>query len=68
MFLGFELLPKNAAKSPILKWVNTSVSHNQHHQFFTGNYGLYFSFWDRMMGTLREDYEDHYEQATTKEN
>ena len=35
--------------------------HNQHHQFFDGNYGLYFTFWDRMMGTLRADYDGQYE-------
>ena len=56
--LGFELFPKNFHTSWIGKWVNTSVAHNQHHEKFNGNYGLYFLFWDRWMGTMREDYND----------
>lgn len=64
--LGYELYPKGFSRHPIGKWINTSVSHNQHHQFFTGNYGLYFIFWDRIMGTLREDYDKQYETVTTK--
>jgi sterol desaturase/sphingolipid hydroxylase (fatty acid hydroxylase superfamily) len=32
-----------------------------HHQYFKGNYGLYFLFWDRIMGTLREDYDARFD-------
>lgn len=52
--LGYELYPKGFGKHWLGKWINTSVNHNQHHQFFKGNYGLYFTFWDRWMGTLRK--------------
>jgi Delta7-sterol 5-desaturase len=55
--LGYELYPRWFMYSPLGKWINTSVSHNQHHQFFEGNYGLYFLFWDRWMGTLRAEYD-----------
>jgi lathosterol oxidase len=55
--LGFELYPKGFNRHWIGKWINTSVSHNQHHQYFNGNYGLYFTFWDRIMGTMRSDYD-----------
>lgn len=51
--LNVEIYPGSWKKNPVLKWLNFSGMHNQHHQFFHGNYGLYFSFWDRMMGTLR---------------
>jgi sterol desaturase/sphingolipid hydroxylase (fatty acid hydroxylase superfamily) len=64
--LGFELYPKNFNKSKIGKWINTSVSHNQHHQFFKGNYGLYLLFGDRVMGTIRQDYDMSFEKATIK--
>gem|GEM_PF-1450548 len=37
-----------------------------HHKYFKGNYGLYFLFWDRMMGTLREDYDGVFERTTSK--
>lgn len=55
--LGFELYPRNFSKSVVGKWINTSVAHNMHHKYFTGNYGLYFLFWDRWMGTLNKDYD-----------
>lgn len=61
--IGWELYPKNFNKTKIGKWVNTSVAHNQHHQYFKGNYSLYFLFWDRLMGTLRNDYDTQYEKV-----
>jgi sterol desaturase/sphingolipid hydroxylase (fatty acid hydroxylase superfamily) len=65
--LGWELYPKGFSKHPIGKWINTSVNHNQHHQYFKGNYGLYFLFWDRMMGTLREDYDQYFEKVKSRD-
>lgn len=62
--LGFELYPKNFHKTWIGRWINTSVAHNQHHKKFRGNYGLYFLFWDRMMGTMCTDYDEVYEETT----
>lgn len=55
--LGFEIFPKGFNKNFVGKWLNTSVNHNQHHKYFKGNYGLYFLFWDRIMGTIRADYD-----------
>jgi len=37
--LGFELYPRGFNKSRVGRWINTSTCHNQHHQFFKGNYG-----------------------------
>jgi Delta7-sterol 5-desaturase len=65
--LGFELYPKNFSSHKIGRWVNTSVSHNQHHQFFKGNYGLYFLFWDRLMGTLRTDYDKAFKEVKSRD-
>ncbi len=64
--LGYELYPKGFNKSTIGKWMNTSVNHNQHHQYFKGNYGLYFLFWDRILGTLREDYDTRFEEVKSR--
>lgn len=66
--LGFELYPNGFNKGFIGKWINTSVNHNQHHQYFKGNYGLYFTFWDRLMGTIRPDYDRRFEEVTAKRN
>ena len=64
--LGWELYPRGFSKHWLGKWINTSVNHNQHHQFFKGNYGLYFTFWDRMMGTIRNDYDQKFEEVSTR--
>lgn len=53
--LGWELYPAWFRNSRIGRWFNTGSAHNAHHQYFTGNYGLYFMWWDRWCGTLRED-------------
>jgi lathosterol oxidase len=64
--LGYELYPKNFNKTRIGKYVNTSTAHNQHHKYFTGNYGLYFSIWDHLMGTVRPDYDAAFEEVKGK--
>ena len=61
---GFEILPKGFHKSWFGKWVNTSTAHNLHHHKFNGNYGLYTLFWDRLFGTVRDDYNSTYEEVT----
>ncbi len=64
--LGFELYPKGFSRNWFGKWLNTSVNHNLHHQYFKGNYGLYFTFWDRIMGTLRSDYDDSFDEVKSR--
>lgn len=60
---GYEIYPKGFARHWLGRWINTSVNHNMHHQYYKDNYGLYFLFWDRMMGTIRKDYEERFEQV-----
>lgn len=64
--LGFEIYPKEFHKTWIGRWINTSTAHNLHHSKFTGNYGLYFLFWDRLLGTIREDYDTAFEEVTKR--
>jgi len=61
--LGFELYPRGFSKTIFGKWVNTSVNHNQHHAHFKGNYGLYFLWWDRLLGTIRPDYDQEFDRV-----
>jgi sterol desaturase/sphingolipid hydroxylase (fatty acid hydroxylase superfamily) len=65
--VGYEILPKGWNKSLLTKWINTSTNHNMHHQYFKGNYGLYFTIWDRLMGTLHPKYEARYEEVAGME-
>lgn len=62
--LGYELYPRGFSKHWFGRWINTSVNHNLHHKHFNGNYGFYFLFWDRWMGTIREDYDEKFEEVT----
>lgn len=55
--LGYELLPKWWVRAPLVKWTSSATYHSLHHSVFTGNYGLMFRFWDRVMGTEVKDYE-----------
>jgi sterol desaturase/sphingolipid hydroxylase (fatty acid hydroxylase superfamily) len=61
--LGYELLPKRFRHSRWFKWLNTSTHHNMHHHYSKANFGLYFNFWDRLMGTNHPDYSNEFEKA-----
>ena len=50
---GWEVYPKRWVEGWWGRHVITASHHNLHHTKFTGNYGLYFRFWDRVMGTDR---------------
>lgn len=52
--LGYEVLPEKFRKNKVGKWQNTSTNHNIHHKHSQYNYGLYFTFWDRVMSTYNE--------------
>lgn len=64
--LGYELYPRGFNKTIIGRWINTSTNHNQHHQYFKGNYGLYTLIWDRLFGTIRSDYDERFEDVKTR--
>lgn len=59
--LGYEFYPSGFTINKFLRWNNTSTHHNMHHKFFNCNYGLYFNFWDRLMGTNHPDYQNTFE-------
>jgi len=61
--LGYELYPRNWPQHGLGRWINTSVAHNAHHDKARHNFGFYFLFWDRWMGTLDPSYEAKYRQS-----
>ena len=63
---GFELFPSGFTSGAITKWHNTSTHHNMHHKYATSNFGLYFNFWDRIMGTNHAKYTETFEQVKTQ--
>lgn len=54
---GVELYPVSGMPSRLFGWWNTTTHHDLHHQQGRSNYGLYFSWWDRWMGTEHPDYQ-----------
>ena len=50
--LGFELFSKKYRKGRVGQWQNTASLHDLHHARSKNNYGLYFTFWDRIMKTF----------------
>jgi sterol desaturase/sphingolipid hydroxylase (fatty acid hydroxylase superfamily) len=62
--LGYEVYPRWWLAAPLLRLKTTSTHHNLHHEKFRGNYGLYFVWWDRWMGTEFADYEQRFLAST----
>lgn len=65
--LGYEVYPKNFTRHWFGKWQNNATHHNMHHQLVKCNYGLYFNFWDTLMGTNHPQYLQKYDEITHKE-
>lgn len=63
---GFEVFPPWLMDSWRGKFWNTPTNHAMHHQYFKGNYGLYFNLWDRLMGTNHKRYEERFRQITAE--
>ena len=62
--LGYELYPRGFTRHRAGQWFNTSVHHNMHHHLVHCNYGLYFNWWDRWMGTNHAAYHQTFETVT----
>jgi sterol desaturase/sphingolipid hydroxylase (fatty acid hydroxylase superfamily) len=60
---GHELFPRGFLKTPAAYVLNTTTHHHLHHEKYRANFGLYFNWWDRLMGTNHPDYEDRFNRA-----
>jgi sterol desaturase/sphingolipid hydroxylase (fatty acid hydroxylase superfamily) len=56
---GFEVLPWRLATRGWLRWLTTVTHHHFHHARNGGNYGLYFTWWDRLCGTEDAAHRTH---------
>lgn len=62
---GFELHPRWWLSTPLTRWINTTTHHDLHHNgSFKHNYGLYFTWWDKMMGTEHPRYHAEFARVT----
>ncbi|MEE4155315.1 MAG: sterol desaturase family protein [Erythrobacter sp.] len=56
---GSELFPAGWVDNPLTDWIATTTHHDLHHS--SGhNYGFYFTFWDRWMGTEHPRYKEEF--------
>jgi sterol desaturase/sphingolipid hydroxylase (fatty acid hydroxylase superfamily) len=63
---GVELHVRGWLSSRWLRWLNTTTHHDLHHSSGRWNYGLYFTWWDRLMGTEHPDYRRTFDRATQR--
>jgi lathosterol oxidase len=63
---GYEYNPARFMDSWVRHFLNTPTNHIVHHEKLRGNYGLYFNFWDRLMGTNHDEYERRFREVTSR--
>ena len=62
--LSIETMPRGFARHWLGGRFTTTTHHHLHHETAQGNYGLWFTWWDRWMGTERGDYHARFEKVT----
>lgn len=62
---GIEFHHQNWVHSPC-DIFTTTTHHDMHHQNFKGNFGLYFTWWDRLMKTELPNYKQEFAKAVSK--
>jgi len=60
---GYELYPMAFIKHRWLRAWLTTTHHQMHHKYYRTNYGLYFTLWDRWLGTEHAGYETFFAQV-----
>lgn len=59
-----ETMPRGFVRAAFWRHFTTTTHHHLHHESARGNYGLWFTWWDRIAGTEREDYLPRFDIAT----
>ncbi|MDB5248979.1 MAG: sterol desaturase [Segetibacter sp.] len=64
--LEIETYPANFHRHFIGKWMIGATHHSLHHKQFKYNFGLYFTFWDKLKRTESPRYTSLFEEKTAK--
>ena len=59
-----EIMPRGFVRHWLWGRFTTTTHHHLHHETARGNYGLWFTWWDRWCGTERAEYLSRFEAAT----
>jgi sterol desaturase/sphingolipid hydroxylase (fatty acid hydroxylase superfamily) len=62
--LDIEIYPQKFNKNVIGKWLIGATHHSLHHKQFKFNFGLYFTFWDKIKKTESPVYDKLFETVT----
>jgi len=57
---GVEIMPAGWVDNKWVQWINTTTHHDLHHSSGNYNFGLYFTWWDRWMGTEHPQYKERF--------
>jgi len=63
---GYEFYPTGFTRHPLFQWINTSTHHNMHHRHVGCNYGNWFNYWDRFMGTNHPTYHQTFDAVKAR--
>jgi sterol desaturase/sphingolipid hydroxylase (fatty acid hydroxylase superfamily) len=63
---GYEFFPRWVARHPFLGVLNNATYHNIHHSRVGSNFGGWFIYWDRLMGTRDPGYYDAFDAVTAR--
>jgi lathosterol oxidase len=64
---GVDFMPKFLVTGPF-GWVCGTMHHDMHHRLGRTNYGLYFRFWDKLMGTEHPEFERLFDHVHSPAN
>jgi sterol desaturase/sphingolipid hydroxylase (fatty acid hydroxylase superfamily) len=64
-YLGFEIFPPSFPHHWLGKWIIGSTHHAIHHRQYKVHYGLYFTFWDKLLGTQDPNHEKKFGERLT---
>ena len=57
---GVEIHPAGWVDSKWTDWISTTTHHDLHHSDGNHNFGFYFTWWDRWMGTEHPQYKERF--------
>jgi sterol desaturase/sphingolipid hydroxylase (fatty acid hydroxylase superfamily) len=64
--LEIEVYPAHFHKHFIGRWLIGATHHSLHHKQFRYNFGLYFTFWDKLKKTESPKFDSLFEEKTNK--
>lgn len=64
--LDIEIYPKNLFGNLVGKYMIGATHHSHHHKYYRYNYGLYFTFWDKLGKTESPNFVKEFEERKDK--